>query len=957
MNETSQHHDGRRPLVGPPAGLAGGDPASALAPRTGAGGDDRDPGPGVPASGARGRCAPSPFRPPRRGRGWTLVAALLLLVGCSEDSSTDPAGGPVSLVALSAPVDTVVVGERLDPPVSVRVESLVGEPIEGIPVRFLLTRGSAEVEAMAVSNRQGIAESDFEAGSEPGNAGVRVDVPSATDVAPLEFEIVMEPAGRVALSVTGGDGQEAEIGSQLPLPFALRATTPSGAPAARVRIAWEGTGAGTLTADTTFTDGNGRAETLLTLGGSPGPQVVRAHAAGGVESDTVRFTATARRELSGSVRLDSIRPLPLEPGAQATVFGSGFGAAAAENEVRVEGEVARIVAGESGRIDFLVPSFGDRCLPARTVGVRVLVRGEPGNGELVGLRPARPALDLAPGEAATLRGLEAVSCVQIDSATASRAYRLAVQSGSRSPGATAKARLVVRAGSGPTAGRRGAAAAPGLEALDPVELQPTPELRLRASARGELIRRNVRPARLPRPASDSAARGSRVAATAPPSVGDTLSLAFAVQADLSASCADTAASIRGVVRAAGPDVVLVEDASAPEGGFTAADWAEIVSVVNGVTFPTDTAYFGSPADLDGNGRVVFLFTPEVNRLTPRGSQVSLGGFFLPLDLAAASEEGDGVRGPQGEICPVSNQGEILYLAAADPEGTVGGAVTVPQAKRNALGLGAHELQHLINAQQRVLHGDGGFEGLEESWLDEGLSQIAEEVVGFQALGMRERGNLSFEPFAASRATLDGFNTYHISNFFHLSLYMLDPGSAPTLAVQDPGGVGGLQMRGFAWAFLRWLADQDRGNERSLFRALSGGGRNGLRGTENIERAGGADWGDLLAEFSAALAVDDAGIAGLPDRLQLRTWHLRDVFSALSRNPSSMSRFPLAFPLRVTPLSFRDEVTELDLRASATRYLSLEAPTGSPTLSLRLESRGGASLPEGAAPQITIVRTR
>lgn len=954
MDETFQNADGRRPPPGPLSGLGSGDEPSVPASPEEVGRNGVDPRPEASCHGPRGTSVPN-TRPARAG--WILAAALVLLVGCSEDSSTDPAGGPVSLVALSPAVDTVVVGERLDPPVSVRVESLVGEPIEGIPVRFLLTRGSAEVEAMAVSNRQGIAESDFEAGSEPGSARIRVDVPSSTDVAPLEFSVVMEPAGRVALSAGGGEEQEAEIGSQLPLPFVLRVTTPSGAPAARVRVAWEATSGGRLTADTTFTNAEGRTETLLTLGTAPGEYAVRAHAAGGVESDTVRFTATARRELSGSIRLDSIRPLPLEPGAEATVFGTGFSASLSENDVRIEGEPAEIVDGGMARLEFVVPSFGGRCLPARTVGVRVLVRGEPGNGELVGLRPRRPALALEPGQTATIRGLDAVSCIQMDSATTARSYRLAVQSGSRSAGATTKARLVLRAGSGPTAERRSAAAALGLDAVDPAEIRPTPELRLRARARSELLSRNARPARLRRPASDSAARRRWAAATAPPSEGDTLSYAFAVQSDLTASCADTAAAIRGVVRAAGPNVVLVEDAAAPEGGFSAADWAEIAEATNGVTFPTDTAYFGTPADLDDNGRVVFLFTPEVNKLTPRGSQVSLGGFFLPLDLAASSVDGGGARGPQGEICPTSNEGEVLYLAAPDPEGTVGGAVTVPQAKRNALGLGAHELQHLINAQKRVLDGEGGFDALEESWLDEGLSQIAEEVAGFAALGMGERENLSFEPFAVSRATLDGFNTYHISNFFQLSLYMMQPGSAPTLAPLDPGGVGGLQMRGFAWSFLRWLADQDGGSERALFRALSGGGRNRLRGIENIERATGSNWEDLLADYSAALVVDDAGIQGLPERLQVRTWNLRDVFAALNRNPSSMRRFPAPFPLRVTPLAFRDEATELELRASATRYLSLEASFGSPALTLRLEGQGGTSLPEGMTPQITIVRNR
>src|ERR1700686_3644776 len=43
------------------------------------------------------------------------------------------------------------------------------------------------------------------------------------------------------------------------------------------------------------------------------------------------------------------------------------------------------------------------------------------------------------------------------------------------------------------------------------------------------------------------------------------------------------------------------------------------------TFVTDSSYFGNPTDIDGNGRVILLFTGEVNKLTPANSTTS-GGF-------------------------------------------------------------------------------------------------------------------------------------------------------------------------------------------------------------------------------------------------------------------------------------------------------------------------------------------
>ncbi|MFQ5689777.1 MAG: hypothetical protein ACE5HQ_05845 [Gemmatimonadota bacterium] len=905
------------------------------------------------------------FRPPRPAHVRAVLAAFLLAAygwACGDSGSTELSLAPSDIVAVSPPSDTVPAGEQADPPVSVRVLNSLGDPIEGIPVRFLLTSGKGQLfPNLAVSNQQGIAEATYQADLEAGEASVRADIPSAPNVKPIDFQLITRPITSVQLAVVSGDGQRAETGSQLPLPFVLRITTPTGNPAGGIPVAWRvasGADAGArLTADTTYSDAAGRTQVLLTLGNQATEHVVEAVAAGGVASDTVRFTATAAADFSGSVVLDSVRPIPLRAGVEAVLFGAGFSSQAEDDEVRVEGEPAEILQTSTSELHFIAPSFDDRCRPARSVGVRAIVRGEASNGEMVGFEPRSSVVRLQVGEARTLRDPADVRCFLFDSASVAREYSIEVQSASKVALAGTSVRLASVAGGGPSANRAAGVITergPDAALIQLAEQQAGPELQLKRNVLQELLRRRAVPASRVR--RDSAALAT--VSAAPPADGDTLRFIFAVQPNLTATCSDTTKRASGVVRAAGRHFVLVEDIQSPAGGFTAGDWAQLGTELDDVTFPTDTSYFGPPADIDFNQRVLLFFTPEVNALTPRGSPSGLGGFFLPLDLAAARAGGGGLPGPAGELCPASNEGEVLYLVVPDPEGNFGDAIDVARARRNARGIVAHEFQHLINAEGRLLRDQSGFAAREEVWLDEGLSHLAEEVVGLRMLGLNPRGNFTFEDVAGSRNALDLFNAFQINNFFQLSLFMLNPNRAPALSTVDPGGFAGLQMRGLAWFFLRWLGDQEGGaDERTLFRQIVQGGPNRLRGIENIELATRRRWEDLLSDFTAALAADDAGVPALPDRLKVLTWDFRSVFASLNRNPAARGRFILSFPLSSTRLRFETAAFDFDLLASTVKYFTLSSSFTSPALALSLGTPTGRALAEGAHAQVTIVRLK
>ena len=76
-----------------------------------------------------------------------------------------------------------------------------------------------------------------------------------------------------------------------------------------------------------------------------------------------------------------------------------------------------------------------------------------------------------------------------------------------------------------------------------------------------------------------------------------------------------------------------------------------------------------------------------------------------------------------------------------------------------------------------------------------------------------RDNLSFDRVSDTPERIEIFDTYIRGNFINLGLYLQGTGGAPTIPEVNPGGVGSLQMRGFGWFLLRWLADRAGGTNR------------------------------------------------------------------------------------------------------------------------------------------------
>ena len=586
---------------------------------------------------------------------------------------------------------------------------------------------------------------------------------------------------------------------------------------------------------------------------------------------------------------------------------------------------------------------------------------------VAGRGATRVTLSLAAGETCVLPAA-GVQVLEIGAGNASARYLLVVQSAMRRPGTTTRLRLDAQA-RGAAAARVPPLAAParalpadmfGLGADGPgLEEASRAELAFRANARRAVLgARPLRRTAAAAPGPGMVRANAAPTAPAPPSLGDTVIFSNAVHPNLDVDC-DGIHDVTAVVRAVGPNFAIVEDVEGagvvPGGGYDA-----LLGALERWVLPVLSAYFGEHADIDGNGVVWILFTPAVNRTTPRGSNTRILGFFNPADLA------------DPEDCPASNAGEILYLLAADPDGRFSRPVLAQFATTGAIGVAAHELAHLISAERRTVLAPGPFASLEETWLSEALAHSAETFVGMSAVGLSPGGNYGFAELTAHS---DIFGTFHFPNFRRSAFYLLGPDRTPALGdayARDPDGISSLAMRGFGWLFMRWFADQyatEGGGwlggaaEEAIFHDLAGGGDGRARGVANIERVASAhgapaNWDDLLAAWALAPIADD--VPGAPSSTQMSTLHLRDVFAALHRELEGRAPFARAFPLEPMDIPL-DEGTDtridFELAASTGYYFQLESEGPHPEIRLRLTTQAGLPVPSSEAVRIVALRTR
>ena len=263
---------------------------------------------------------------------------------------------------------------------------------------------------------------------------------------------------------------------------------------------------------------------------------------------------------------------------------------------------------------------------------------------------------------------------------------------------------------------------------------------------------------------------------------------------------------QGLVVAISANAIAVEDQSNPQGELTAADYQQMLAEYEQLAHPVNVTNFGQPTDIDANGKTIMFFTRVVNELTPANSTGGfVAGFFFSRDLFPKTASG------RFQACPSSNVAEMFYLLASDTNGVVNNNRFGPGfIKRITVGTIAHEFQHLINSARR-LYINTSAQWPETSWMEEGLSHIAEELVFYRASGLGPRQNIDIGTIRQSDAVRDAANRYAIANLARFREYLKATRSESPFGEPQPDESGDrdddLETRGAIWSFLRYAADR------------------------------------------------------------------------------------------------------------------------------------------------------
>ncbi|NUR32412.1 MAG: hypothetical protein HOQ30_00245 [Gemmatimonadaceae bacterium] len=379
------------------------------------------------------------------------------------------------------------------------------------------------------------------------------------------------------------------------------------------------------------------------------------------------------------------------------------------------------------------------------------------------------------------------------------------------------------------------------------------------------------------------------------------------------------------VVAIGTHGIVLNDTLNPSGGFTTADFQRYAARFDTLVYPIDSAAFGPPTDIDGNGHVGLIFTRAVNELTPANADSYVGGFTFSRDLFPAKATTD------LGACAASNQGEFFYLITPDPAGTINGnRRTAGFVDTNTTAVIAHEFQHLINGGRRIyVNGASDFEA---TWLDEGLAHIAEELLFYREAGLGPKQNLDTPLLRASTQRRTAFNLDMLGNAGRYQSYLKAPSKSSPYAANDS-----LSTRGAAWSLLRYLADRSGRTDNAFFFALV---NSTAKGIPNLKTVYGADLPGAVRDWNASHAVDD--IVSAAAELQQPSWNWHSIYVTLSG----------AYPLTLAALA-NGGTASGTIVAGGAAYYRLGVPAGgSATLSLSDPSPTTA-----ANLQLVVVRTR
>ncbi|MDE0299446.1 MAG: Ig-like domain-containing protein [Candidatus Poribacteria bacterium] len=185
-------------------------------------------------------------------------------------------------------------GETLSGPLKVEVRDQFDKPLRNVQVTFAVTAGGGTLTSRSKkTDRNGRAESELTLGPDPGTNTVSVTAPGIERSRSFNAEGVRTP--EIILRISE-DPQEGLSGATLADPLKVEVQDKTGSPLEGVPVTFVVTaGDGTLSAASTETASNGRAESTFTLGLRPGRHLIEASAEG-IDATVIFSVAIKRRE-------------------------------------------------------------------------------------------------------------------------------------------------------------------------------------------------------------------------------------------------------------------------------------------------------------------------------------------------------------------------------------------------------------------------------------------------------------------------------------------------------------------------------------------------------------------------------------------------------------------------------------------------------------------------------------
>ena len=209
-------------------------------------------------------------------------------------------------------------------------------------------------------------------------------------------------------------------------------------------------------------------------------------------------------------------------------------------------------------------------------------------------------------------------------------------------------------------------------------------------------------------------------------------------------------------------------------------------------WPSDTAAFGMPTDVDLNGRILVLLTHELGTHLNGGWLI---GYFGNGDLLRSRDTSPDCSGSG------SNHAEIVFLNDVQNGGANGYSANDLSATVYPATL-AHEIQHLLNLGHRCV--EKQCDGPEDTWINEGLSKLAEDLAGYGwngAIGRSEgaaylargSGDLrGYDGRSLTRWEGDPIGNYQGAHSFLRFFADRLGGGVATALEEGPGGAAGME---------------------------------------------------------------------------------------------------------------------------------------------------------------------